>query len=539
MEEELTHLIAQAMEMDLSVAHISRLRRLLTKLRVNTFTAVACMREAIARKSWLPPGRMLGTDINEDMTVLEYMVQEVDNARENIEPYLCVIQWAHNTDVLDDCLREAMDEMYGECVLRIGRGVVECRFPHLVADRCYSCLSALFSEDACVRFTNELMRQSRTMARCIVDRAHEPGGSYDELVDMVRHQNVSKVRLWPRVVANVVEDVIAADLEGLMAYCRTCLMSARVASGGLIDLIKDRMGPLIVECIETHVAEGNLDRALCLYVNYVAVLKTHGLHARALEKLSGKTLYGAVVAAPPCDTDMLLSYIERLPREELAAFARVAFARIVKSVYTGVNLEKHISLKLAMELYPPMASSALNDLVRRLMSGRLLLPLLPPPQPMEHDGEESGHHDPEMVLMPVNVYTVPTPVPLAAMTPPESLRGAVESALARADTAYDVAPLAAFGRAELTIPAAAGREQEVICSSAHLVCIVLMDEAGKTGVTVEDAARHLGNDARLAEMTLTSLCKEKIAKRRTVDGMKRFALNPRLEARDSPMVVFN
>ncbi|ADC53785.1 hypothetical protein [Pseudocowpox virus] len=539
MEEELTRLIGQAMEMELTVAHMSRLRRLLTKMHISSFTAIACIREAIARKSWMPPGRSLGTDINEDMVVLEYMVQETDNARENIEPYLCVIQWAHNTDIFDDCLRESMDEMYGECVPPLGRGVVECRFPHLVADRCYSCLNALFNEDACVRFTNEIMRYSRTMAGHIIERAHQPEGSYDELMDMVRHCNVSKVRLWSRVVANVVEDVIAMDLEGLLAYCRTCLMSSRYTTSGLMELVKDRMGPLVVECIEAHIAESNLERALCLYVNYVAVLKTQGLHEAVLTKLSGKTLYGAVIATPPCETDMLLSYIGRLPREELAAFARVAFARIVKSLYTGVNVDKHISLKLAMEMYPMLVSSSLNDLVRRLMSGRLLLPLLPPPQPMEHDGEEAQGHDPEMALMPVNVYTVPTPVPTAVLTPPESLRAAVESVIARADTAYDVAPLAAFGRAEITITAAGGREQEVICSSAHLVCIVMMDEAGKTGVSVEEVARHLGNDARLAEMSLIGLCKEKIAKRRTVEGTKRFILNLRLKARDSPMVVFN
>ncbi|WZD65492.1 hypothetical protein [Bovine papular stomatitis virus] len=535
MDEELITLLGFAMDSEMPLSHMNKLRRRLTKLRMNSFAVIMCLREAILRKAWLPSGSMLGTDITDDVRLLEFVVSEVDSARENIEPYLVTVQWTHNADIFDECMREAMEALFGDSVQRLAMGVVESRYPHLVAERCNSCLAALMPEDASVRFVNAILRYSGNMAGAIVDRSRE-AGSHEELADMVRQQHASKMRMWPRVVGAVVSGVVETDIEGLKAYCRTCLLAARFSAGGLLDVIKDHLAGIVVECIDSHVADRNLERALSLYIHFHSAIVREGLHAAVLTKLSGKTLYSAAVSAPPCDTDTLLSYIARLPKDELAGFIRVATARIVKSLYTEVGLEKHLSLKIAMERYPQMVSSSLNDLSRKYMAGTLRIPLLSPPSPMEHDGPAPAH-DPTMTLVPVNVYMLPTTVPEAELTPPESLRGALERALERADTSYDLTPLSAFGRAEVTLTTSHG-DLDVICSTAHLVCLVLMEEASRTGVTSEEVARFLGGDARLAEMALLGLCREKIAKRRTVDSVKRFFLNTRREVLDSPVLVF-
>ncbi|ASF89961.1 hypothetical protein SePPVgORF008 [Seal parapoxvirus] len=533
MDEELTLLLCHAMEVELSITQTTKLRRRLTKLRLNSYVVIMSLKEAMARKSWMPPGRILGTDVSEDIRMLEYMVSEVDSARENVEPYFYAIQWSHNSDVFDECLHDVMDSRFGDAVPRLALGVVESRYPHLMMDRCYTCLQALFSEDASVRFANSLVRYSATLAGALVDRSREPGGSYDELVDMVRHRNISKLRLWPRVVDAAVADVVEMDLDGLKAYCRTCLMTSRFTAGGLLEIIKDHMAPIIVECIETSIAENNMERALNMYVNFNSSIRASSLYESVAARMSAKTLYAAVVAAPSSNIAALVSYISRLPRDELNAFVRVAAARIVKSVYTETALDKHLSLKLAMELYPQMISPLLSDLVRKHMAGALRLPMLP--LSMEHD---SGVRNAEMVLVPVNVYTAPTTVPSSALTPPPSLKALVDSAMERANTVYEVTPLAAFGRAEITIATSHG-ELEVVCSTAHLVCIAMMDEAGKVGVSVEDVTAHLGGNSRLAEMSLMRLSREKIAKKRTVDSAKRFVLNTRRGVSDSPLSVFD
>ncbi|WZD65880.1 hypothetical protein [Bovine papular stomatitis virus] len=535
MDEELITLLGFAMDSEMPLSHMHMLRRRLTKLRLNSFAVIMCLKEAIMRKAWLPGGSILGADISDDVRLLEFVVSEVDIARENIEPYLVTVQWTHNSDIFDECVREAMDALFGDAVPRLAMGVVESRYPHLVAERCNSCLTALMPEDASVRFVNAIMRYSGNMAGAIVDRSRDTG-SHEELADMVRQQHTSKIRLWPRLVCMVVAEVVAIDLDGLKAYCRACLSAARFSAGGLLDVVKDHLAGIVVECIESHVAERNLERALSLYVHFHAAIATAGLQPAVASKLSGKALYAAAVAAPPCDTDALLSYVARLPRDELAGFVRVATARIVKSLYTEAGLEKHLSLKIAMERHPQMVSPGLNDISRKYMAGTLRIPLLSPPSPMEHDGAAPAH-DPTMTLVPVNVYTLPTHVPEAELTPPDSLRAVLEGALERADTSYDLAPLAAFGRAEVTLTTSHG-DLDVICSTAHLVCLVLMEEAGKSGVAGEEVVRFLGDDARLAEMALLGLCREKIAKRRTVDSVKRFFLNTRREVLDSPVLVF-
>ncbi|AIZ77266.1 hypothetical protein SB87_gp013 [Parapoxvirus red deer/HL953] len=537
-QEELTLLMCYAMEQELTVAQMNRLRLRLTKLRMNVFVAVSCLREAIARKSWLPAGSILGQDIADDVRLLEFMVQEVDRARENVEPYFQVAQWVFNADVFDECLRESMDLMFGDAVPRLALGVVEARYPHMMADRLYACLTALFTEDASVRFANSIMRHSGTMAGCLVERSRELGNCHDELADMVRHRNNSKLRLWPRIVDVVVSEVMETDVAGMREYCRHCLMNARIVAGGLLDMVKDYMTPVIVECIDLHVKEKNLDRALCLYIHFNAAVRSSNAAASVAAHFSGRNLYAAVVAAPPYEVDMILSYVGRLPKEDLSGFLRVATARIVKSIYTETALEKHLALKMAMEMHPQMISPSLSELVRRFMGGTLRLPMLPAPAPMEHDGAEDRRHDPDMALLPINAYTTPTPTPPAELMPPASLRRAVETAIGRADTVYEVTPLAAFGRAEVSIPVAGG-EVDVVCSSAHLVCIVMMDDAGREGVTVEEVAAHLGGDLRLAEMSLLSLCREKIAKRRSVDSVRRFSLNTRREPSETPIIVFN
>ncbi|WOC29266.1 hypothetical protein [Equine parapoxvirus] len=528
MDEELVWLMRLAMDADINLSQMARLRQRLTKLQFCTSLLHLYLCEAMMRKRWLPTGRVFGTDVHEDIRLLEHIANEAENARDNIEPHMVVMQWVSNSDLFDECLSAVMDAAFGDAVFRLAMGVVEAPYPHQVAERCYSLLSVLFSENVCAKFTNAVLRQARTVAGCVVERAGA-SGSYDELVDMVRNRRAGKMRLWSRVVDYVVQGVLEQDLDGLKAYARACLMGSRACAGGLMEIIQDQMAPVIKECILESVAAKNVEHALSLYVAFNATIKASEDHAGVVESFSGKTLYAAVMASCPGGMDVLLAYIGRLPRDELNAFVRVAVARIVKSLYTETNVNKHLALKHAMDLHPQMLSSSLGALTRKYMAGTLRVPMVPACVP---DG------GPDVALVPVNAYTAPCQVPSAELRAPPSLADHLGLALDRADTAYTVTPLAAFGRAELTLTTSCG-ELDIVCSSAHLVCIVLMSEAGRRGVAVEDAAAHLGGDARLAEMSLLRLCREKIARKRTVDGARRFVVNAKREVGDSPLSIFN
>ncbi|AQY16951.1 MC027 [Molluscum contagiosum virus subtype 1] len=468
------------------------LQQLAGSLRVGPADMRLCLQEALSRRLWQSFDDSIGLSPGSDYALLENLCAVVLGVGSRLAELLCVYDVLLQNCLVTDTLVSFMEANYLGLLPHLVEHLSRERYMHVRIRSLHSDLCTIFSRESVYLFENMLLRQARALAHQMFLRSRDGDGrnqDYAEFMELLRVDSLCGIHLWAAIKLEIAREFMRLDGAAFQNNCPLLFE----AGPGAIAFLRSAMAPrafldALVRFLKRAHAGKRMHTLVSTYAQFHALL-SDAPEAKALRFVQSprflNRLLGTHMLAGTLPEEMLSgvrAVLACMDADARAGFLRLYRAQMIKRVLTGAACARE-EMRVVSHFAHMDRCGYLNamDFLGRSMG--------------------SGLRTQRVECLLVCRYTLPEPIPAAALEPVPDLFPALHCALdsmREQNPEMDFAVSLHFGYAEFELDMRSGP----LLVTGHTVHYVLATALARARASYADLLALADGDQRLLDAAL-------------------------------------